>query len=206
MKLSAKGGRRRCRHRKRARRSRPSASSRSPPRPRTRQDRRAQTLTSASGQRTYDHAIREFVVRQPSRMARCSAPSTKRGVSGETACRRRCCGMWCASRAGIDKLAPHDLRRTCARLCHLAGGEPASGSGALRSSTEKAARSESQTRQVETFGGSPLVPPPVDTLDLGPCRFGNGRPPDRRLRLQLRGLEAVTARRRETRKTAALAV
>lgn len=28
-----------------------------------------------------------------------------------------------AHRAGIDKLAPHDLRRTCARLCHLAGGE-----------------------------------------------------------------------------------
>jgi integrase len=28
-----------------------------------------------------------------------------------------------ADRAGIDKLAPHDLRRTCARLCHLAGGE-----------------------------------------------------------------------------------
>lgn len=27
------------------------------------------------------------------------------------------------SRAGIEKLAPHDLRRTCARLCHLAGGE-----------------------------------------------------------------------------------
>jgi integrase len=25
--------------------------------------------------------------------------------------------------AGIDKLAPHDLRRTCAWLCHLAGGE-----------------------------------------------------------------------------------
>jgi integrase len=25
--------------------------------------------------------------------------------------------------AGIDKLAPHDLRRTCARLCYLAGGE-----------------------------------------------------------------------------------
>lgn len=29
-----------------------------------------------------------------------------------------------AAAAGIDKLAPHDLRRTCARLCHLAGGEP----------------------------------------------------------------------------------
>ena len=28
-----------------------------------------------------------------------------------------------AARAGIDKLAPHDLRRTCARLCHLAGSE-----------------------------------------------------------------------------------
>jgi integrase len=27
------------------------------------------------------------------------------------------------ARAGVDKLAPHDLRRTCARLCHLAGGE-----------------------------------------------------------------------------------
>ncbi len=28
-----------------------------------------------------------------------------------------------AEAAGIYKLAPHDLRRTCARLCHLAGGE-----------------------------------------------------------------------------------
>ena len=28
-----------------------------------------------------------------------------------------------AATAGIDKLAPHDLRRTCARLCHAAGGE-----------------------------------------------------------------------------------
>src|SRR5215208_5149958 len=28
-----------------------------------------------------------------------------------------------AAQAGIDKLAPHDLRRTCARLCHHAGGE-----------------------------------------------------------------------------------
>ena len=25
-----------------------------------------------------------------------------------------------ADRAGIEKMAPHDLRRTCARLCHLA--------------------------------------------------------------------------------------
>jgi site-specific recombinase XerD len=28
-----------------------------------------------------------------------------------------------AAKAVIDKLAPHDLRRTCARLCHAAGGE-----------------------------------------------------------------------------------
>ena len=28
-----------------------------------------------------------------------------------------------AKRADIKHLAPHDLRRTCARLCHLAGGE-----------------------------------------------------------------------------------
>jgi len=28
-----------------------------------------------------------------------------------------------AHKAGIEMLAPHDLRRTCARLCHAAGGE-----------------------------------------------------------------------------------
>ena len=28
-----------------------------------------------------------------------------------------------AARAGIEKLAPHDLRRTCARLCHLEGSQ-----------------------------------------------------------------------------------
>jgi site-specific recombinase XerD len=28
-----------------------------------------------------------------------------------------------ARRASIDRLAPHDLRRSCARMCHLAGGE-----------------------------------------------------------------------------------
>ena len=29
----------------------------------------------------------------------------------------------CAAKAGIAKLAPHDLRRTCARLYHVVGGE-----------------------------------------------------------------------------------
>jgi integrase len=28
-----------------------------------------------------------------------------------------------ANRVGVAKLAPHDLRRTCARLCHASGGE-----------------------------------------------------------------------------------
>ncbi len=28
-----------------------------------------------------------------------------------------------AKTVGITKLAPHDLRRTCARLCHASGGE-----------------------------------------------------------------------------------
>jgi site-specific recombinase XerD len=28
-----------------------------------------------------------------------------------------------AARLGVSKLAPHDLRRSCARLCHDSGGE-----------------------------------------------------------------------------------
>jgi len=28
-----------------------------------------------------------------------------------------------AKSIGIEKIAPHDLRRTCARLCHVSGGE-----------------------------------------------------------------------------------
>jgi hypothetical protein len=28
-----------------------------------------------------------------------------------------------ARRIGLAKLAPHDVRRTCARLCHASGGE-----------------------------------------------------------------------------------
>jgi site-specific recombinase XerD len=29
----------------------------------------------------------------------------------------------CAAKAKLDKLAPHDLCQTCARLCHESGGE-----------------------------------------------------------------------------------
>ena len=37
-------------------------------------------------------------------------------------------GIWyvvrrCAERMQLEHLAPHDLRRTCAKLCHTAGGE-----------------------------------------------------------------------------------
>ena len=28
-----------------------------------------------------------------------------------------------AKNVGIEKIAPHDLRRTCDRLCHVSGGE-----------------------------------------------------------------------------------
>ena len=28
-----------------------------------------------------------------------------------------------AAKAGIGRVAPHDLRRTCAKLCHAAGEE-----------------------------------------------------------------------------------
>lgn len=29
----------------------------------------------------------------------------------------------CCERAGLEHIAPHDLRRTCAKLCHVSGGE-----------------------------------------------------------------------------------
>jgi site-specific recombinase XerD len=29
----------------------------------------------------------------------------------------------CCEKAGLDRIAPHDLRRTCAKLCHTSGGE-----------------------------------------------------------------------------------
>jgi len=29
----------------------------------------------------------------------------------------------CCKGAGLENIAPHDLRRTCAKLCHSGGGE-----------------------------------------------------------------------------------
>jgi site-specific recombinase XerD len=34
-----------------------------------------------------------------------------------------CMVQECAAKAKLERLAPHDLRRTCARLCHESGGE-----------------------------------------------------------------------------------
>ena len=54
-----------------------------------------------------------------SRMAGRSAQSERTGQYGAMGSAR----MDCAARVGINKLAPHDLRRTCARLCHAASDE-----------------------------------------------------------------------------------
>jgi hypothetical protein len=124
------------------------------------------SLTSCSGQRTYDHAIREFVawycseprlafnrtvvLRYRIHLEQLNyAPATvnlrlaavrRVGVTEGTVFRaiNKAGRMWgdgltakvlwdvvraAATDAGIDKLAPHDPRRTCARLCHRAGGE-----------------------------------------------------------------------------------
>ncbi len=32
-------------------------------------------------------------------------------------------GKGCCEKAGLERIAPHDLRRTCAKLCHSSGGE-----------------------------------------------------------------------------------
>jgi integrase len=48
---------------------------------------------------------------------------TKPAPFGAAVSLRRCMVRECASKAKIERLAPHDLRRTCARLCHESGGE-----------------------------------------------------------------------------------
>lgn len=117
------------------------------------------SLTSKSGQRSYDHAITDFVewycsearlafnrtVANRNTTRRMGQGGGRRVKGGQRHHRRHALsidqqgweslgqrndseGPWevvreGASRAGIEKLAPYDLRRTCARLCHLAGGE-----------------------------------------------------------------------------------
>jgi site-specific recombinase XerD len=68
------------------------------------------SLNSMDAKRGYRHAIDEFVDWY------CSEP------------RLTVKAVWhivkeSAKSIGVAKLAPHDLRRTCARLCHASGGE-----------------------------------------------------------------------------------
>jgi integrase len=83
------------------------------------------SLTSPSSQRTYDHAIREFLDWY------CSEPRLAFNKTVVTRYRISLEQQHYASTtinlrlAAVRRLAlaPHDLRRTCARLCHQAGGE-----------------------------------------------------------------------------------
>src|SRR5947209_1848873 len=61
-----------------------------------------------------------------SRMDECSDGSTKPAESGERGMTPKV--LWevvrdAGSSSGIEKRAPDEIRRTCARLCHAAGGE-----------------------------------------------------------------------------------
>ena len=60
------------------------------------------------------------------RRVTCSEQSAVTEPPGEPAFPRTWSGMSsasCARRLELDHLAPHDLRRTCAKLCHVNGGE-----------------------------------------------------------------------------------
>src|SRR5258708_662623 len=111
------------------------------------------SLTSASSKRSYDHAIREFIdwyCSEP-RLAFNRTVVTRyrialdswslgAGINAGPLLRSinkagRIWGdgftpkvIWAIVKAnakscGLATIAPHDLRRTCARLCHQAGGE-----------------------------------------------------------------------------------
>jgi integrase len=53
----------------------------------------------------------------------CSAGSTKQEGHGAMVKAVGHIVKESARSIGLSKLAPHDLRRTCARLCHASGGE-----------------------------------------------------------------------------------
>ena len=63
--------------------------------------------------------------REPDRWQAVSASKQERKAWGDGLTEK---AVWhvvreYARKAGIERLAPHDLRRTCARLCHASGGE-----------------------------------------------------------------------------------
>jgi hypothetical protein len=85
------------------------------------------SLTSVSGQRTYDHAIREFVAWYCSEPRLAFNGTVVLSPRTATLCagtiNLRLAAVWSVAYEAADAGLPHDLRRTCARLCHLAGGE-----------------------------------------------------------------------------------
>src|SRR5947199_3579749 len=71
-----------------------------------------------------------------------------------------------AKRIGVAKLAPHDLRRTCARLCHASGGELEQIQFLLGMCQSKRpsviwAASNGSVQQLTIASGSSLVPKPL---------------------------------------------
>ena len=64
----------------------------------------------------------------------------------------------CATRVGIKTLAPHDLRRTCARLCHgwrRTGADPVLARPCIRSGDREIHRV--QTRSLQSCQRSPVL-------------------------------------------------
>jgi hypothetical protein len=72
-----------------------------------------------------------------------------------------------AAKLGVPKLAPDDLRRSCARLCHAAGGEMEQIQFLLGhvsvQTTEKYLGSSSDCAELSTTGS--VLSPPNDHLD-----------------------------------------
>src|SRR5882762_4537242 len=60
-----------------------------------------------------------------SRTAESSEQSANKVPHGAMESLKTSSGMWLElrQRMQLDHLAPHDLRRTCAKLCHVNGGE-----------------------------------------------------------------------------------
>ena len=86
---------------------------------------RIRTVTIPAGVKS---PHRRLASRQPASPKAGSSGRSARPVSwpARRSGTRRRSGAWsCAMprRAGLGKLAPHDLRRTCAKLCRKAGGE-----------------------------------------------------------------------------------
>jgi len=84
------------------------------------------SLPAKTSQESYGHAIDEWTAAAEIAEGNVFRRVNKQGRMWGTEITAK--AIWhvvkaAAKRGGIPNLAPHDLRRTCARLCHLAGGE-----------------------------------------------------------------------------------